>query len=149
MSIPIVFIHYGDCSYLKYTLKSAKLFNPEKRVILIGDKTNKYYSEKYNIEHYFFDNYTELKEIKELEKAYKIVGGADFERMNKSKGGKDWTKFNFIKWGVLYNFVVSQKIGKLWTFDSDTLIISNLKQKENTYKNYDYTTINSHNPRIN
>lgn len=140
---PIIFIHYGDCNYLEYSLKSAKLFNPQKRVILIGDKLNKYYERKFNIEHYFFNDYLNFAKLSKLKKAYKIVGGADFEKMNKAKGGKDWTEFNFLKWGVLYNFISKSEIDNFWTFDTDTLIVSDLIKYEKHYKDYDYTIMNN------
>ena len=41
MEAPIIFVHYNDTPYLKYTPQGReKLFNPDKRVILLGDSSN-------------------------------------------------------------------------------------------------------------
>jgi hypothetical protein len=44
MNIPIVFFHYNNAPYLKYTLKQASYFNPDSAIYLIGNKKNKGYS---------------------------------------------------------------------------------------------------------
>ncbi|MBP2660315.1 MAG: hypothetical protein H6Q69_3347, partial [Firmicutes bacterium] len=44
MSIPIVFMHYGDSEYLQYSLLQAKKSNKDSDIILIGDDSNNKYS---------------------------------------------------------------------------------------------------------
>lgn len=44
MSIPIVFFHYGNPDYLKYTLKQTRYFNPGSPIYLLGDEKNNRYS---------------------------------------------------------------------------------------------------------
>lgn len=141
---PIIFIHYNDSPYLKYTLRAAKIFNPEKRVILIGDSSNEKYT-KYGIEHFYFDEYTKSPGLEAFHKVYKRIGGVEFEKMNKSKGGTDWTKFNFMKWFVLHNFLKAQPFQNFWSFDSDTLLVEDLKPLEKEFQLYDYTVMNIYN----
>ena len=42
MNLPIIFVHKGDSFYLKYALESAKKFNPDSRIILLGDGVTVY-----------------------------------------------------------------------------------------------------------
>jgi hypothetical protein len=40
MPAPLIFIHYGNSSYLPYVMKVVKRFNPQKEIIFLGDKQN-------------------------------------------------------------------------------------------------------------
>lgn len=128
---PIIFIHYGDSEYLKYTLDLAKKNNPEKRIILLGDTNNQKYK-KLGIEHISFDKYNNSEEIRIFDKVYKFIAG-------KSQRKKDWTNFVFKRWFYIYNFIKSENINQFWTFDSDTLILNSLSQFEKDYKEFDCT----------
>ena len=141
MEAPIIFIHYNDSYYLKYVLQSAKMFNPDKHIILIGDKSNRRYTE-IGVEHYMFDQYLQSSQLEKFNEVYKRIGGNEFEKVNSSKGGQDWTKFNFLKWFVLCDFVKEHNITRFWTFDSDTIILSNLNSLEIRYEDVDYTVMN-------
>lgn len=135
INAPLIFIHYGESFYLKYTLKLAKLFNPEKRVILIGDESNAHYT-KFGLEHYLFDNYRDSSELEEFERVYQYLGGTAFVQKNYSDR---WTKFNFRKWFVLYNFLIAHNLQKTWILDSDNLIISSLSTQEKKFIEYQNT----------
>ena len=52
--IPIIFIHYGNTPYLRSTLKSSQISNPDKKKILIGDKSNKQVAQENGWEHFEF-----------------------------------------------------------------------------------------------
>jgi len=142
MEAPIIFLHYNDSPYLKYTLRVAKFFNPHKKVIFLGDASNSKYK-KYGIEHFLFDNYADTPMIDSFLKVYQRVGGTKFQRINSNKGGEDWTKFNFMKWFVLLNFIQKNNISKFWTFDTDTMIVSDLSRLEERYEAFDYTVMNN------
>ncbi len=129
---PIIFIHFNDSGYLEYTLKSALKFNPNKRVILLGDKSNEYYK-KLGIEHYHFADFGESEEIKTFDKVYKFIAGS-------SQRKKPWTNFVFKRWFYLYNFVKQNKIQSFWTFDSDTLIFTDLSKYEKQLSDFDCTS---------
>lgn len=136
MNAPIIFIHYNDSKYMKYTLQSAVVNNPDKNVYLIGDSTNKHY-EKFGVIHHFFSDYLFGKDLEEFESVFQFIVGVQF---NNSTYGEQWTRFNFRKWFVLSNFLKKNNINTFWTFDSDVLIIERLNPFENQFKNYDYTT---------
>ena len=131
-NIPVLFIHFNDSGYLEYTLKSALKFNPNKRIILLGDKSNEYYK-KLGIEHYFFENYDKSAEIELFEKVYKFIAGS-------SQRKQPWTNFVFKRWFYMYNFVKQNNIESFWTFDSDTLIFSDLSKYEKQFSEIDCTS---------
>lgn len=138
--LPIIFIHYGNSDYLHYALKAAKIFNPDKRIILLGDQSNEGVK-VFGVEHHYFEDYGSICELKDFEQYYRKVGGREFMHIDEGKGGRDWTKFNFKKWFVLYDFVLKNNISQFWTFDSDTLIVTGLSPIEGKFQNVDYTVM--------
>ena len=132
---PIIFIHYGDTPYLKYTLKSAKKTNPNKKIIILGDKFNEKYK-KIGIEHFYFKDYDIFSETKQFDKVFQFIGG---EKRGKTEEDIYFEYFCFKRWFYLYLFMKSQKINKCWYFDSDTLFLGSLTGQEYKFKQYDCT----------
>jgi len=130
-SFPIIFIHYGDSEYLKYTLSCSKYFNENARVILLGDSQNKHYS-SLGIEHFFFSDYEKSSDIHTFCCAYKHIAGKDH-------GRSFWTKFVFKRWFHIYEFLEREEIDSFWTFDSDNLILTDLSQQVDKFETYDCT----------
>ena len=131
MGPPIIFIHYGDSSYLKYTLRAAVAFNPDKTVILLGDKTNAHVSD-IGIEHHKFEDYSSGEEVELFDKVFQHTAG-EFH------GRRQWTRFVFRRWFLIYNFLQARGIQKFWTFDSDTLILTRLAAQESKFFEFDCT----------
>jgi len=131
---PIVFIHYGDTPYLRYTLDIAKKLNPEKKVFLLGDKKNKKYK-KYNVRHNYFSKYNKNESIKKLNKNFIYIGGTN----RQTDQDKRFELFCFRRWFYLYEFMKKNRLNKCWYFDSDTLILSDLSKEEEKFENYDIT----------
>src|SRR5690554_5668891 len=119
---PLVLIHYGDSEYLPYTLKNAIKVNSDTNVILIGDIHNKKY-ERLGLNHFYFDDFIEIDYVNEFDSYYRFVGGSEALSINERKRnvGTDYTRYNFLKWRVLYNFCKQNSINRLWTFDTDVL----------------------------
>ena len=132
MVSPVIFIHYGYAEYLEYSLKSVKLFNPKKRVILLGDKQNRDVAKRCKIEHYDFDSYDYGNEIEIFNKVFKFIAG-------KNEKNSYWINFVFRRWFLIYTFLLKENIDSFWTFDSDNLILTNLEKFENFYSQYDCT----------
>ena len=132
---PIVFIHYGDTPYLKYTLDIAKKTNPDKEVVLLGDAKNKKYEKKLGIRHIPFAKYDEAERVAEFEKKFKYIGGANRQRETDVR----FEKFCFKRWFYLHEFMKENGIEKCWYFDSDTLILSPLAPEEEKFKEYEVT----------
>jgi hypothetical protein len=131
MSAPLIFIHFGNSSYLRYTLKSARLHNADKRIILLGDESNRHYGGR-GIEYFDFSHFGEGPEIKLFDKIYRFIGG-------KQHRESQWVKFVFRRWFHLYYFLSAQRIERFWTFDSDTLVLCQLSRQEEKYVRYDCT----------
>lgn len=131
-SYPIVFIHYGTSSYLRFNLKCAKILNPLSRVILLGDRDNEYYKNDVDIEHFCFSEYDESEETHIFDRVFKFIAG-------KEHGREFWTTFQFKRWFYLFNFVKCHQIERFWTFDSDTIILSDLGSQSMKFLTYDCT----------
>lgn len=129
--LPIIFIHKGDSDYLEYTLRCCKIFNPDSRVILLGDETNQHYR-NIGIEHFLYTNY-QGEELDLFQRVFQVIQGKD----NKSK---EWiVRFWFQRWFHIFYFINSHKINQFWTFDSDNLIICDLNSKLYRFIEYDCT----------
>ena len=146
-NFPIIFIHYGNTEYLKYTIQFAKYYNPEKEVIILGDNNNMYLK-RYGISHYFIEDYSQSKEIDTFHQVFKVIGREDFEIKGKDNGkstddkGIFWLKFVFLKMFILYNFISKHGLSSFWTFDTDNLIVSDLSSFEKQFSQYDNTELN-------
>lgn len=132
---PIVFIHYGDTPYLKYTLALAKKQNPDKTVFLLGDEKNKKYERQLGIRHIPFVKYERSREIQEFSKNFIYIGGANRQRPQ----DKRFEFFCHVRWFYLHEFMKEMSYQMCWYFDSDTLILSPLSGEEKKFDAYDIT----------
>lgn len=128
----IIFCHYGNTYYLKYTLTCARHFNPRARIILIGDDENKEETLKQNVEHFNFNELPITNELSTFEKEYKHIAG-------ENHGREFWTQFVFKRWFYIHSFINVQNINNFWHFDSDNLIFTNLLKHESYLNHYDCT----------
>jgi len=135
---PIVFIHYGDSKYLRFTLESARRFNPGRRVLLLGDAANRRYA-SLGIDHRLFDEYRYGDKVEAFEKVFQLIAGREFEARTY---GRRWTHFNFLKWFVVENFLERAGVDAFWTFDSDVLLLDELGRFEAALGEFDYTVAN-------
>jgi hypothetical protein len=131
-SSPIIFCHFGFSDYLKFTLFSAKISNPQKNIILIGDDINKFIANELGIIHIDFNIYEKEYSILQFNRDFKFIAG-------KRHGRLDWTKFVFKRWFYVNEYVMKNNIESFWHFDSDNLITSDLSKKEEYFKLYDNT----------
>jgi len=136
MNAPIIFCHYGASPYLPYVLKCAKLSNPDKRIILLGDERNKELVEECGVEHRFFEDFNNGEKIETFDRVYRLIQGKDHAHF---KGGRDWVNFVFKRWFFVFNFVRQEGVESFWHFDSDTMILDRLDHHEAKFKGYDCT----------
>lgn len=136
MNAPIIFCHYGNSEYLPYVFEAAKTKNPDKEIILLGDKDNQWLGKNNGVRHYLFHNFSYGREIETFDQVYRLVQG---KKHNNIRKNKDWVNFVFKRWFYIYNFVSSQNINDFWHFDSDNMILSSLKMHEEKFKLYDCT----------
>ena len=131
-SSPIVFCHYGISNYLEYTLYAAKLTNPQKIIYLLGDLSNLKVAKKVGVVHINFKHFDFTKSVIEFNNNFKFIAG--------SKHGRyDWTKFVFLRWFYINEFIHQNQINSFWHFDSDNFILTDLSEKEIIFKQYDNT----------
>jgi len=136
MNAPIIFCHYGNKKYLPSVFEAAKLTNPDKEIILLGDQSNQWLAEKLNITHLNFEDFDYGPEIETFDKVYRLVQGREHSHM---KGGRDWVNFVFKRWFFIHNLIKSKKITSFWHFDSDTVIVESLAKHETKFQSYDCT----------
>ncbi|MCF6319836.1 MAG: hypothetical protein L3J83_11280, partial [Proteobacteria bacterium] len=87
------------------------------------------------IKHIPFAKYDETNSVREFEKNFVYIGGANRQR----EVDRRFEKFCFKRWFYLYEFMRENGLEKCWYFDSDTLILSPLVPEEEKFKDYDIT----------
>ena len=122
MGIPIFFIHKGNSFYLKYSILQAKYQNPESKVYLLGDKSNKYDF----VEHYLICDYI----TDEFKKVYKHLSANDY----------NYELFCFERWFILRDFIKKMKIENPFIYlDSDVMTYCNYTKQFENDKNINMT----------
>jgi hypothetical protein len=130
--LPIIFCHFGISNYLKITLLSAKISNPQKNIFLLGDVENINLAHEIGINHILFSQFDSYQSVLEFNKQFKFIGGT-------SHGRLEWTKFVFLRWFYVNEFIIENNIESFWHFDSDNLIVSDLSQFEPIFSKFDNT----------
>ncbi|MDF2633467.1 MAG: hypothetical protein K0R78_341 [Pelosinus sp.] len=116
MSIPIIFIHYGDSEYLQYSLLQAKRSNKDKDIILIGDESNNKYPFVKHV------NVAESASMREFAKVYKHMNFNPHE----------YELFCIQRWFILRDFMVTHKIEQCYYQDSDVMLYEDIAKEELT-----------------
>ena len=119
MSIPIIYFHKGNSSYLNTSVKQCKKFND--RVILIGDGSNS----DIDVEHHnLYDYYDDVAKFRKL-----------YQHM--STNGCGFELICYARWIILANFVKRQMLDTIVYLDSDVMTYCDYSEKENLFeKNY-------------
>lgn len=138
---PVIFCHFGNSPYLDLTLKQAYSVSTvdSRPVYLLGDCSTRSF-QKIGIYHVLFADYIECELYLRFDKCFALIGGSEFlNSVNKQKTAASgvnvcWTRFNFIKWIALYNFLCRHSINSCWFFDSDILLLKRLAPLENSVK---------------
>jgi hypothetical protein len=142
MNSPIIFCHYGISDYLKYTLKSARYFNPNKEIVLLGDSQNRSLAISENVRHAYLKDYESSELLFNFEKVYLHTAG-------ESHGREFWLKFNFKRYYYIHEFLKQESKNSCWYFDSDVLILSDLNKQELKFQNFDFAVHSNINGFIN
>lgn len=129
-SLPIIFIHKGDSFYLKYALESAKKFNPNSKIILLGDNVT------------IYPDFVEYYEIKEFDK-YSSFLDKNYFHLNVSN--PEIEMFCIKRWLVLLDFMEKQKLKKFFTCDSDVLLFQNITEDSKNFCKKDVVIVNGTN----
>jgi hypothetical protein len=109
MSNCIIFIHKGSSDYLLPVIGLTKHFNQKNRIILLGDDQNKYVANTLDIDFYHYADYSEL-----------------IPYYHVSVNGRDYEKFCFERWFIIYNFIERHNISKFIHSDSDNIVCQDI-----------------------
>ena len=134
-SLPVIFTHYGNSSYLKYTLECLKKTNTQSRLILLGDSTNKQVALKYGWEFFDLSAYSDVLHER-FSLCFTHIKGKKFSHI---RNGKDWLRYVFERWFIVNTFIKQENINRFWHFDSDTMVIHNLSDYVPHLAHYDFT----------
>lgn len=134
--VPVVFIHYGDSAYLHYTLSAAVLQNPDTPVVLLGDAGNRQHTA-------LGVHWVPMADhcgpaYRRLAAAYRPIAGAR-RGFDKPGGVPHWARFNFLKWALILDWMEAAGAARIWTFDSDVLLLRDLAPLEAWYAGCDGT----------
>jgi hypothetical protein len=138
VGVPILFIHYGPAAYLRWTLECARFSNPGKQIVFLGDATNKQFARGV-ADFMEFDSLTGTQKELEFQRVFQVIQG-DRHRFNKANGVEFWLKFVFRRWFLIEAFLKREGLNALWTFDSDTLVLGNLCNREGRFSDFEATT---------
>jgi hypothetical protein len=138
LSSPLIFIHYGPARYLRWTLEAARRTNPEKRIILLGDQSNRHFTQGV-AEFFFFEEFATGKPLQEFVRIFQVIQG-ERHRYTKEGGVEKWLQFVFRRWFLIDEFLKKEAIDSFWTFDSDTLLLESLDNVENRFRHVEATT---------
>lgn len=114
MSIPIIFMHYGNSDYLQYSLLQAKKSNPESDVVLIGDESNNKYS---FVKH---ANINSNLSGKEFAKIYQHMSLNNYE----------YELFCIQRWFILRDFMAEHQITRCYHQDSDVMLYEDISTEK-------------------
>lgn len=121
--IPILVFHRGNAVYLECCLNQAKKYNPDSRIILLGDSSN---AQIKMAEHYNADDFLGAKEFKPLYKHCSFLS-YDFE----------WVCIE--RWFAIRDFVRATGINRFLHIDTDVLLFCNVTEEAKRFEGYDAT----------
>lgn len=116
MPIPIVFVHKGNSWYLWYTLRQAKLTNPQSEIYLISNTYHPQY--RPFARHFHLDDY--FAEASQLPKIYRHL----------STNSVEFELFALQRWFVLRSFSQKQGLKQFFTQDSDVMVYTDLSEEQ-------------------
>lgn len=121
--VPILVFHRGNAAYLEHCLNQARKYNPESRIILLGDSANAHIKVA---EHYNADDFPGVKEFKPL---YKHCSFLSYEF--------EWRCIE--RWFALRDFIRLTGITRFIHIDTDVLLFCNVTQEAARFDGYDAT----------
>jgi len=125
---PILFIHYGSAHYLRWVMAVARRSNPGRRIILLGDASNRQ-SARCVAEFVDFESLGGTGKEREFQRVFQVIQG-ERHRFHKANGVEFWLKFVFRRWFLIEAFLEREGLDAFCTFDSDTLVLADLAEAE-------------------
>lgn len=133
MAPTICFVHTGDSWYLWYTLRQARLTNPNADIILIGDRHLPHYDPF--VRHVAIQDY--FGEAAAFAKIYQHL----------STNSHGYELFCFQRWFILKEYVERHAIDRCVYLDSDVMVYSDLGIEQACFADVDLTVTKGKNPQ--
>jgi hypothetical protein len=130
----IIFLHYTDDDYLRYSIRTAAAFNKESAIFLLSpfEKHKKLYPEA---QHHFISKYENL--AKEFRKLYQHY----------SPNSHDFELRCLERWFVISSFCKENRIENFLYLDSDVLLFTSAKYFKEKIKKYHFTISQGRSPQ--
>jgi len=122
--LPVVFVHFSNSDYLKYSLFQAKYSNPESTIYLIGDDANDCYD---FVDHHSFSDY--FQGAKDFSKIYRHFNITAYR----------YEIFCFQRWFILLEFLAAKELEKCLYVDSDTMLYVDVTEEQKKFSQFDFT----------
>jgi hypothetical protein len=123
--IPVILIHNGNSGYLQYSIKKALERNI---VYLIGDTDPSIQDEKFV--YVKSSNYI-TEEYKQFEEIYEHLSTNDYA----------FEIFCFLRWFIIKEFMLQNKICTSFYIDSDVMLYVNVNDEWKKFDQYDFTLL--------
>jgi len=136
-SAPVIFIHYGSDRRLRWVLDCAARANPGKRIIFLGDESNRKFAG--GAEFFSFERFSKGGKARKFGEIFQVVQGT--RHVFTKPGGSDhWLRFVFLRWFLIEEFLNAEGIDAFWTFDSDTLLLAPIEVREKRFFDVEAST---------
>ena len=122
----VIYVHTGDSFYLLPNLLHTRAYNPNAKIILLGDKKNAYV-EEWGFEHFLLDEYMNLAH--QFEQVY----------VHYSPNSYQFELFCFQRWFAISEFAQKQHLEKFLVCDTDAFLYCNIDDEFDKYSNVDFT----------
>lgn len=112
-SLPILYYHLGCQSYINFSIAQARIYHPDSRIILIGDRSN---AGKTPAEHLMAADY--FGQARQFSGIYQHLSNNPYEFELRC----------FQRWYIFLEFMEKQDIHEALICDSDTMLYENFSQ---------------------
>lgn len=119
MDTPVIITHFGDSYFLPHVLSQLKKSNPQKRIVLLGDSSNKFYQGL--VDWFDIRDYSLLAD--KFSKNYHHL----------SPNNRKYELFCFVRWFAILEFMKRNIIPKAWCLDSDVMVYDDLTKTETLF----------------
>lgn len=131
MNIPIIIIHQGNPFYLKNCLHHAKVYNPNSKIYLLGDESNRHLADE-QVSHVLISDY--FTQAETFEPLYR----------HQTSNPYQYNLFCFQRWFLLKEFMEAMELEHVFVCESDELLFCNVTEECRLYLESDFTIICNH-----
>lgn len=131
MSLPIIIIHQGNPFYLSTCIHHAKVYNPNNKIYLLGDESNRHLADEQVSHVLISDYYTQAEAFEPLYR-------------HQTTNPYHYNLFCFQRWFLLKEFMEAMHFEHVFVCESDELLFCDVEKENIIYLNVDFTILNDH-----